>query len=144
LHPCLQSIPLTDSNSRQERLRTNIQGKSAFHKHLADNIIRLDDVLRTRAMSNTHHVVQEVHDILKSYYKVARKRFVDSLCMQAANYHLVTGPNSPLRLFGPSFVAKLTETQLREIAGEDAALRKKRESLVKKITGLEAGKKVLS
>ena len=104
----------------------------------------MDDVLKTRSMSNTHHVVQEVHDILKSYYKVARKRFVDNLCIQAANYHLVTGPNSPLKLFGPSFVAKLTEPQLKEIAGEDAPVRRKRESLVKKIAGLEAGKKVLS
>jgi hypothetical protein len=95
-------------------------------------------------MSNVQHVVQEVHDILESYYKVARKRFTDNLCMQAADYYLVTGPDSPLRLFSSTFVTKLTEEQLMEIAGEDMALRRKRAALVKKIADLEAGKKVLS
>jgi hypothetical protein len=95
-------------------------------------------------MSNVNHVVQEVHDILEAYYKVARKRFTDNLCMQAADYYLVTGPHSPLRLFSPSFVTKLSEEQLMEIAGEDAALRRKRAALNKKISDLEAGKKVLS
>ena len=95
-------------------------------------------------MSNVEHVVQEVHDILKSYYKVARKRFVDNLVMQAADYHLVTGPCSPLKLFSPSFVSELTDEQLLEIAGEDAALRSKRAALNKEIKDLEAGKKVLS
>jgi hypothetical protein len=106
--------------------------------------VRIDDVVETRLISNTEHVVQEVHDILESYYKVARKRFVDNLCMQAADYHLVTGPDSPLRLFSPSFVTSLTEEQLMEIAGEDAALQRKRTALKKKIADLEAGKKVLS
>ena len=94
-------------------------------------------------MSNVNHVVQEVHDILESYYEVALKRFTDNLCMQAADYHLVTGPHSPLRLFSPSFVAELSDDKLMEIAGEDAALRRKRAALMKKIAGLEAGKKVL-
>ena len=95
-------------------------------------------------MSNTEHVVQEVHDILKSYYKVARKRFVDNVIMQAADYHLVTGPDSPLKLFSPSFVSDLSDEQLLEIAGEDAALKSKRAALNKEIADLEAGRKVLS
>ncbi len=95
-------------------------------------------------MSNTEHVVQEVHDILKSYYEVARKRFMDNLVMQAADYYLVTGPYSPLRLFSPSFVSELSDEQLLEIAGEDATLRSKRAALNKEIADLEAGRKILS
>ena len=74
-------------------------------------------------MSNVEHIVQEIHDILKSYYEVARKRFADSLCMQAADYHLVTGPRTPLKLFSPSFVHKLTPDQLEDIAGEDVTIK---------------------
>jgi hypothetical protein len=103
----------------------------------------MNDILQTRSISNTQHVVQEVHDILDSYYRVARKRFTDNLCMQAADYYLVTGPDSPLRLFSPSFVTKLTDEQLMEIAGEDVALRRKRAALFRKVVDLEAGKKVL-
>jgi hypothetical protein len=114
------------------------------NSHSSGGTVHIDDVIQTRSMSNLQHVVQEAHDILESYYKVARKRFVDNLCMQAADYYLVTGPGSPLKLFSPTFVTKLTEDQLMEIAGEDAALRRKRAALEKKIADLEAGKKVLS
>ena len=64
--------------------------------------------------------------------------------MQAADYHLVTGPYSPLKLFSPSFVSQLTEEQLEEIAGEDATLKRKRAALNKEIANLETGKAVLS
>jgi hypothetical protein len=95
-------------------------------------------------MSNVEHTVQEIHDILKAYYKVAQKRFADNVCMQAADYYLVTGPRSPLKLFSPTFVSGLSEEQLVEIAGEDAALTRKRAALSKEIADLEAAKKVLS
>lgn len=108
------------------------------------SVIRLEDIDYIKYMSNLEHVVQEIHDILKSYYKVARKRFTDNLCMQAANYHLVTGPESPLRLFSPSFVNRLSENQLAEIAGEDPVSRRRRGALNSEIEKLELAKKVLS
>jgi len=133
----------TRSFSRRERIRVSLEDKVLIDsKH--GTVVRLDDIVQTHPMSNVEHVVQEVHDILKSYYEVARKRFVDNLVMQAADYHLVTGPCSPLKLFSPSFVSELTDEQLLEIAGEDAALRSKRAALNKEIKDLEAGKKVLS
>ena len=95
-------------------------------------------------MSNKEHNVRDLHDILKAYYKVARKRFVDNLCMQASNYFLVTGPDAPLKLFNPTFVSRLTAEQLEEIAGEDAAVKRRRKVLGKEIQNLEAGKKILT
>lgn len=126
------------------RIKLSLKEKIVNDSQSGGGLVRIDDVVKARSMSNTQHVVQEVHDILKSYYRVARKRFADNLCMQAADYHLVTGPKSPLRLFSPQFVTRLTEDQLMEIAGEDAAVRRKRAALMKKIADLEAGKKVLS
>ena len=94
-------------------------------------------------MSNTEHTVREMHDILCAYYKVARKRFVDNMVMQAAEYYLVSGPDSPLKLFRPTFVAELTEEQLEEIAGEEIGLKRMRRQLKKEISDLEAGKRIL-
>lgn len=94
-------------------------------------------------MSNVEHIVLEIHDILKSYYKVARKRFTDDICKQAADYFLVTGPESPLKLFSPSFVNDLSENQLEVIAGEDASLKRRRAALEKEIRNLDAGRRVL-
>jgi hypothetical protein len=34
-------------------------------------------------MSNEQHAVQDIHDILKSYYKVCRKTFVYNICTQS-------------------------------------------------------------
>jgi hypothetical protein len=107
-------------------------------------VVRLDDIVQNHPMSNADHAIQDLHDILHSYYKVARKRFVDSLRMQAADYYLTTGPSTPLKLFSPAFVAGMTPRQLEEVAGEDLTLKRRRMQLKKENKDLEDGKKILS
>lgn len=94
-------------------------------------------------MSNTEHTTQDIHDILQSYYKVALKRFVDNVCMQAANHFLVSGPDAPMKLFSSLWVNSLSDEKLEEIVGEEAKTKRRRRSLQKKIAELEAGRKVL-
>jgi hypothetical protein len=106
-------------------------------------VVRLDEIVQHHSMSNVKHTVLDIHDILKSYYKVSLKRFVDNVCMQATDYHLVTGPNTPLKLLSPAFVHGLTVDQLEDIAGEDASLKRKRKQLKREIDELEAGRKIL-
>jgi hypothetical protein len=110
--------------------------------HGAD-IVPIDKLIQNNFMSNEDHTVRDIHDILLSYYKVARKRFVDYCCMHAVSYHLVHGPDTPLKLFSPSFVVKLKDAQLEDIAGEDSSLKRKRAQLRKEIAELEAGKQVM-
>ena len=94
-------------------------------------------------LSNLEHTVCDLHDILKSYYKVAHKRFVDNVCMQAADFHLVTGPDTPVRVFSPKFVSKLSPEQLETIAGEDISRKRKRAELEREIKSLEKARKFL-
>jgi len=94
-------------------------------------------------MGNIEHTVEDIHVILKSYYKVARKRFVDVVCMQAADYFLVTGSESPLKLFTPSFVHRLSSDSLNLIAGEDVVSKRTRSVLLHEVQCLKAGKKLL-
>lgn len=94
-------------------------------------------------MSNMEHTIQDIHDILKAYYKVARKRFVDNVCMQASDHYLVTGPDTPLKLFSATFVSGLSGEQLEDIAGEDVATRRRRKGLKREIAELTAGRKIL-
>lgn len=117
--------------------------KRAISDHEHGTIIRLKDIVHHNPMSNVERTVHDLHDILKSYYKVARKRFVDNVCMQAAVYHLVTGPQTPLKQFSPAFVQGLSPEQLKEIAREDPKLKRKRAQLRKEIGELEAGRKIL-
>lgn len=106
-------------------------------------VVKLSAILQTSTASNADHTIRDLHDILKSYYKVTRKRFVDVVCMQAVDHYLITGPAAPVKLFSPSFVSKLSDDQLDRIAGEDVSTRKKREELRREIENLTNGKKIL-
>ncbi|KAL9129208.1 MAG: hypothetical protein Q9217_002277 [Psora testacea] len=129
--------------SRQRCMHAGMQSRS-FSDCKHGNVVKLEDIIQHHPMSNVDHAIQDLHDILQSYYKVARKRFVDSLRMQAVDFHLITGPRTPLKLFSPTFVVGLTATQLEEVAGEDLTLKRRRIQLEKEEKNLEEGKKILS
>ena len=127
---------------REERMRENFSTQDidiAGHGPM----VRVGDAKAAQNMSNKEHTVRDLKDILESYYTVARKRFVDAVCLQAADFCIVTGPATPLKCFSPTFVTKLTPEQLEEIAGEDGAVRRRRRILVKEIGELEAGRKIV-
>lgn len=142
------SFPPSDATntiwySRQQRMC-----KAAAAKSISDcqhgTVVRLSDLTQTHHdMTNQEHLVQDLHDILKSYYKVARKRIVDTLCMQAAAYHLVSGPDTPLRLFSPGLISGLSGEQLEEIAGEEVLMKRRRAQLLKELEDLETGRRIL-
>ncbi|KAH8587763.1 P-loop containing nucleoside triphosphate hydrolase protein [Bisporella sp. PMI_857] len=106
------------------------------------NVVRLDQIKQSMAIGNSEYAIQEIHDVLESYYTVARKRFVDTVCMQASDFFLLTGPESPLRVFGTAFVSQLSATQLDLIAGEDVSTKQLRKNLKNEIDTLEKGKKL--
>jgi hypothetical protein len=69
--------------------------------------------------SNAEQVHEEVHDILLSYYKVSRKRFVDAVCQQVIDHFLISGGSngdgrdrSPLQIFDPDLVMGLDDATL--------------------------------
>jgi hypothetical protein len=131
---------------RQERISSEVKELSFSVKYddsSKGECVRVSDLTRTHHMSNLQQTVQDIHDILKSYYKVARKRFIDNMCMQAADYYLVTGPAAPMKLFSPSWVYNLSHEQLEQIAGEEAAVRRKRRQLQKQVKELETGRRIL-
>ena len=116
---------------------------SAFDAGQYGQVVKLGAILQTSTASNADLAIRDLHDILKSYYKVARKRFVDVVCMQAVDHYLITGPTAPVKLFSPSFVSALKDDQLDRIAGEDVLTRRKREELRREIENLTNGKKIL-
>ena len=128
--------------SRQKRLRDAMAKKAVQDSHRGQ-VVRLNDIVDHHDMSNSQHTVQDIRDILQSYYKVARKRFVDNVCMQAADHHLVTGAEAPMKLFSATWVNALSDDRLEDIAGEDMNSRRRRQQLRKEIKYLEAGRAVL-
>ncbi|KAL8922583.1 MAG: hypothetical protein Q9208_005087 [Pyrenodesmia sp. 3 TL-2023] len=128
----------------QRRMEEQLQRKAKYDKDYHCEIVMLSDLKNNiSTMSNVQHTVQTLHDILKSYYKVARKRFVDNVCMQAADRHLIRGPDAAVKVFSPSFVSDLTEEQLERIAGEDVSTKRKRADLTRQVENLKKAKELL-
>jgi hypothetical protein len=91
----------------------------------------------TTNKSNLEHTKEEIHDILMSYYKVARKRLVDNMYLQVIDYNLLTGSASPLFAFNQEWVLQLSAERLESIAGESLGSQERRKSLLKKVDELE-------
>ncbi|KAI0868839.1 interferon-induced GTP-binding protein Mx2 [Hypoxylon argillaceum] len=97
----------------------------------------------TMNKSSAAQVSEQMHDLLSSYYEVARQRFVDVVYQQAVNHHLLFGEKSPLNIFNTEMVLSLNEEQLDMIAAEDAPVKQRREKLVRDIENFTEALKVL-
>jgi hypothetical protein len=125
---------------RTTDIRTALENVS---KEMPDKIygyVKLDNI---EPIGNQKFTIQEIHSILKAYYKIARDRFVDNVCLEGIDFYLINGDDSPLRIFSPLFVSSLPEHTLDEIAGEEQSSRRHRKQLIDEILTLEEGKKLI-
>lgn len=107
-------------------------------------VINLGDVAgAVTNKSNETHARETIHDVLEAYYKVAYKRFVDNIFRQAVDYKMLSGPESPLRLFSEQWVLGLDTAKLLDVAGESRRTRERRERLKKEIQDLEVAMEIL-
>jgi len=131
-------------HSRQASSTAHIE-KNAFDDSVNGMVVLLKHASQpVRSMSNEEHVVQDIHDILKSYYKVCRKTFVDSVCKQSVIHYLLECDESPLALFSPMFVSQLSAGALEGTAGEAPTLKRKRAQLKKEVVSLNQAVKILA
>lgn len=105
--------------------------------------IHLDDLDRDDTGGGSDAVCAKIHDVMKSYYDVARSRFIDNICVQAVDHFLLSGEASPLRVFDHNRVLSMTADQLEMIAGEDSATRNNRKMLKERIGLLDKALKIL-
>ncbi|KAI1308172.1 hypothetical protein F5Y03DRAFT_351533 [Xylaria venustula] len=92
---------------------------------------------------NAAQVREQMHDLLSIYYEIARQRFVDVVYQQAINHYLLSGDQSPLKIFNTEMVLGLNEEQLDLIAAEDSPVKQRREKLVRDIENFTEALKVL-
>jgi hypothetical protein len=134
--------------AREARLKVQLEALNSWQTdalqtgELSEPLLRLKDILGV-VMSNDDHTIQDLHDTLKSYYKVARKRFVDAVCLQAVDHYLVSGKTSPLWVFSPDFIGKMSDTELHQIAGDEDETIRRRNTLETELSSLRAGEKIL-
>lgn len=110
--------------------------KDAGYEEGREYTLRIEDLHTTRNISNDESAVYDIHDIVKSYYKVAMKRFLDNVIIQVVERH-VLGPNTPLRLFSSEFVDDLEDDQVKFIATESSSTSLARSDLTTKLEQLQ-------
>ena len=91
-------------------------------------LLCLKDILGV-IMGNDDHKIEDLHDTLKCYYKIARKRFVNVVCLQALDHFLASDETSPLWIFSPHFIDNMSNTELHQIAGDKDETIKRRKML---------------
>jgi hypothetical protein len=105
--------------------------------------INKEDLAKCNDMNKVGEEVLRIHDVTKSYYKVVRNRFVDSICAHAVDHFLLSAENGPLKVFSAGFVTRMTAEDLETVAGEDAVARNQRVSLKQQIELMEKAVKIL-
>jgi hypothetical protein len=128
---------------RQDRFRKMAQAES----YTSSTGVKLLPVTSVHDMvlnkENAQQVRDDILDVLASYYKVSRKRFVDNICRQVIGHFLLEGDGSPLKIFSSELVMRLKDDELELIAGEDAETKNQRLMLESDIKELEAAMEVL-
>ena len=130
--------------AREARLKLQFEALNSWETgdEQREPLLRFKDVLGV-VMSNDDHTIQDLHDTLKSYYKVARKRFVDAVCLQAVDHFLVSSKTSPLWIFSPRFIGSMSDAELHQIAGDEDETIRRRDKLETELATLKDGEKIL-
>ncbi|PIG84605.1 hypothetical protein AARAC_010921 [Aspergillus arachidicola] len=115
----------TLSSTRQERVLARLEGLG-----LKDGIsLDMATVLQGVHLSNEEQAVFDIHDILKAYYKVAMKRFMDNVVVQVSERYIL-GEGGPVKTFSPDLIGGFEDDLLTEIAGENFSTASRRNDLV--------------
>lgn len=110
--------------------------KNAGYYNGSHHNLNIEKLAAVGHISNDDTAVYDIHDTVKSYYKVAMKRFLDNVIIQVVERH-VLGPNTPLRLFSPDFVDDLEDDQVKFIAVESSSTSMARSDLTTKLARLQ-------
>jgi hypothetical protein len=122
------------SSIRQERVLHRL--KSLGYDDGSRNYVDLAAIAGAVHLSNECQAVNDIHDILKSFYKVAMKRFMDNIIVQVVERHYL-GPEGPVKALCPAYFGGLPDSQLSEIAAENYATFCSRMEIGNKLTRLE-------
>lgn len=100
------------------------------------NVDILIDALRSNVVVDVdEQACSEALDELESYYEVALNTFVDNVCKQVVERHLLRNLPS---IFSPQVVAMYTDEELERIAGERPEIVRKGKQLREQLKNLRA------
>jgi len=140
-------VLLTLDDSYAERLQESRRDRTllslkALKLGNNDDSVNKQLILNAVSLSNEIQSVNDIHDILRSYYSVARKRFIDNVAVQVVERHFLSREEGgPASCFSPQWVGSLSVDELELIAGEDRIVSNRRAVLLEKLEKWRYAKK---
>ena len=98
--------------------------------------VNMKSLASTAHLSNEDQAVNDIHDILKAYYKVALKRFTDNIVIQVVE-RCYLGPEGPAKSISAEYIGGLSDTDLANLAAENYATSSSRNDVGAKLARLE-------
>lgn len=117
----------TLAETRQERVMARLSSLD-----LEGVPMNVTDVLRGIHLSNEEQAINDIHDILKAYYKLALKRFCDTVILQVTERCLL-GQDAAIRFLSPNLAGGMDDRELADIAEENFATSTSRNNLLSRI-----------
>ncbi|KAL5334146.1 P-loop containing nucleoside triphosphate hydrolase protein [Aspergillus crustosus] len=114
---------------RTDRVRIRLESMGLTD--IVPDQFTLTQVMQGLHLSNEDQAVNDIHDILKAYYKVALKRFADNVVIQIVERYIL-GRDGPVRALSSDMVNELDEGELLDLAGESFSTSSIRVELVGK------------
>jgi hypothetical protein len=122
----------TLSAIREERVVARLKAQGFEDDDLVD-IARMVEGVH---LSNEDQAVNDIHDTLKAYYKVALKRFTDNVVLQITE-RLLLGPDGPVKILSPEMIGDLQDGELSDLAGESFSTSSTRNEVMSKFARLQ-------
>ncbi|KAL8725643.1 MAG: hypothetical protein Q9166_007220 [cf. Caloplaca sp. 2 TL-2023] len=69
-------------------------------------------------ISNAQNLEDEIHDTLRSYYKLALQDFIEFVTQQVVESYL-NDPNGPVLFFNPTYISALDRESIEDLGAED-------------------------
>ncbi|RJE21174.1 DYNc [Aspergillus sclerotialis] len=132
-----------------EQLRTLLKDErrgplQTVNHYFADNLAATREerfLSKLKKRSNDEQAVDDIHDILKSFYKVAMKRFNDNVVVQVVE-RCILGDEGAFQALTPEIIGDMSDRALEDIAGENYAISSARNELVSKIDRFQRGMEI--
>lgn len=103
-----------------------------FTIDMRDTAILFDEL----HVSNAQNLADEIHDVLKAYYEIARDDFIEYVNHLIIEPYL-NAPDGPVLFFSPLYVSGLAPEQLESLAIEQVALVRERTDLLAALVRLQ-------
>ncbi|KAI0106668.1 hypothetical protein F4814DRAFT_428653 [Daldinia grandis] len=95
------------------------------------------------ALPSAEQIYGDAHDVIQTYYEIARARLLDGIDQQVIAHFLLDGEQSVFQLFTPERLLSMTSEEVESIAKESPSSTRLREDLQLEIDNLEKALEVL-